>query len=59
MIEHSSQSESMELQHNGSKVTLNRKQSNGLQKNGLKVMQNIHQLCTKEQLDQSSHLVLN
>jgi len=53
MIEHSSQSVSMELQQNGSKVTLNRKQSNGLQKNGLKVMQNIHQLCIREQLDQS------
>lgn len=59
MTEHSFQSGSMELQQNGSKVTLNRKQSNGLPKNGLKVMQNIHQLCTKEQLDRSSHLVLN
>jgi hypothetical protein len=59
MIEHSSQSGSMELRQNGSKVTLNHKQNNGLPKNGLKVMQNIHQLCTREQLDQSSHLVLN
>ena len=59
MIEHYSQSGSMELQLNGSKVILNHKQSNGLPKSGLKVMQNIHQLCTREQLDQSSHLVLN
>lgn len=42
MIEHSSQSELMAPQHNGSKVIQNHKQNNGVPKSGLKVMQNIH-----------------
>lgn len=42
MIEHSSQSELTEPQHNGSKAIQNHKQNNGVPKSGLKVMQNIH-----------------